>query len=417
MAIIAGVWLIDRTRVFPGLWVLLPVGGAVLLIISGPRAWLNRALLSQPPIVFMGLISYPLYLWHWPLLSLAHILLGDIPPTPLRLALLAVSVVLAWGTYRMIERPIRFGARARVAVPALALVLAMVAAAGVVIYSSGGLIDRPVNRNDAARLVDYYERLRKTGLADAYRLECDFMILDNGQLRQSLDPSCTAAGSARTVFLWGDSFAQALSLGIRESLPADTSLAQVTTSACKAEIENFDSSVKDRRCEITNLFAMESIGRLRPEIVIVAQAGPHTLTDWPALTSRALALGAKHVVVVGPFPQWRPSLPRVYAEHHMQDHAEYVGTGLDMNLFDVDQTVGSRLGGRSDVTYLSLLGQLCRDQSGSLEGAKPARACLARVPGEGELDLMAVDFGHLSPKGSSYVGRTIWKPYFDRALR
>ena len=416
IAIVAGVWLIDRSRVFPGLWVMLPVGGTFLLIVSGPRAWLNRALLSQRPVVFIGLVSYPLYLWHWPLLSLAHILLGATPPPPLRLTLLAASVVLAWATYRVIEHPIRFGARARFAVPALALALAIVAAAGGVIYSSGGLIDRPVNRSDAARLVDYYERLRTKGLADAYRLQCDFMILDNGQLRQSLDPSCTAAGS--DVMLWGDSFAQALSLGIRESLPPNKTLAQVTTSACKAEIENFDLSVKDRRCEVTNQFAMETIQRLRPQIVIVAQAAAHAATDWPALTSRVFSLGAKHVVVVGPFPLWHPTLPRVYAEHHMQDHADYAGIGLDTAVFEIDRSLGLRLGGVPNVTYLSLLDQLCRDSSSpSTESAKGDRACLARVPGENELDLMAVDFGHLSPKGSSYLGRKIWKPYFDRVLK
>jgi peptidoglycan/LPS O-acetylase OafA/YrhL len=398
IAIIAGVWLIDRRRVFPGLWVMLPVGGAALLILSGPRAWLNRALLSQPPIVFVGLISYPLYLWHWPLLSMAHLYLSDIPPASLRLSLLAASVALAWGTYRVIERPIRFGAPGRVAV--LALALTAVAAAGTVIHTSGGMIDRPVNRNDAARLVDYYERLRTSGLADAYRLECDF------KLHQTLDPSCTTPGSARTVFLWGDSFAQALSLGIRESLPADTALAQVATSACNAAIDNFDLTVKDRRCEVSNLFAMENIQRLRPEVVIVAQAGSQTLTDWPALTRRVLTLGAKQVAVVGPFPYWYPSLPRVYAEHHMEDLAEYVGAGLNADIFESDRTVAKQVAGLANVTYVSLIDQLCRDG-----------ACLARVPGEGDLDLMAVDAGHLSPKGSSYVGRLIWKPYLDRVMR
>jgi peptidoglycan/LPS O-acetylase OafA/YrhL len=411
IAIIAGVWLIDRRRVFPGLWVLLPVGGTALLIISGPRAWLNRAVLSRRPVVFVGLISYPLYLWHWPLLSLAHLVLSDIPPASLRLSLLAASVALAWATYRVIERPIRFGASARVAVPAVALALTAVAAAGTVIYSSGGMIERPVNRNEAGRLVDYYERLRTSGLADAYRLECDF------KLHQSLDPSCTAAGSARTVFLWGDSFAQALSLGIRESLPADTSLAQVATSACFPQIENVELSVADRRCETSNQFAMATIRRLQPDLLILAQASAHNTTDWPALTLRALNLGAKQAIVVGPSPRWQPTLPRVYAEHHLADHAEYVATGLETNLFAIDRELRLRLDGSPNVTYLSLLDRLCRDVSRQgAEVAKTGHACLARVPGEDELDLMAVDSGHLSPKGSSYVGRTIWKPYFDRAL-
>ena len=161
--------------------------------------------------------------------------------------------------------------------------------------------------------------------------------------------------------------------------------------------------------EVTNLFAMENIRRLQPEVVIVAQSGGQALTDWPALTAHVLSLGAKHVLVVGPFPRWEPGLPRVYAEHHIEDHAEYVGVGLNVEIFENDRAVGATVAGLANVTYLSLLDQLCHDLPRSAEGAKANHACLARVPGEDERDLMAVDFGHLSPKGSSYVGRTIWK--------
>jgi hypothetical protein len=298
---------------------------------------------------------------------------------------------------------VRFGPRGPAAVPVLCALMAVIGAAGYVVYATDGAIDRPVNRNDAARLVDYYDRMHKTGLTDAYRLQCDYLDAQTQKIRSSLDPSCTAAGRAHTVFLWGDSFAQALSLGIRESLPADTSLAQVATSTCRAEIDNFDRSSKGNLCEITNRFAMSTIERLHPDTVIIAQAGNHTVTDWPAVTARALALGARHVMVVGPFPLWRPSLPRVYAEHHLADHADYVGTGLDTDSFTNDRTVAARVSGLANVTYLSLLDQLCAN-----------RACLARVPGEGSLDLMALDFGHLTPKGSSYLGRVIWKPHFGR---
>lgn len=416
LAIVAGVSLIDSQRVFPGLWVLLPVGGAAVLVLTGPRAWVNRAILSQRLLVWIGLISYPLYLWHWPLLSFAHIRYGDIPPTPLRLALLATSMVLAWATYQLVERRVRFGKHGRLAVPVLCALMVCIGAAGYAVYAHEGLIDRPVNRNDGARLVDYYERLRKTGLGDAYRLQCDYLDARTQGVRAAIDPSCTAAGSAHTVFLWGDSFAQALSLGIRESLPADTSLAQVATSTCRAEIENFDTSSKGNICEITNRFAMQSIERLHPDVVIIAQAGNHTVTDWPKVTARALALGAKQVIVVGPFPMWQPSLPRVYAERHMTDHADYVGTGLNTTNFDIDRTMASRVSGLAHVTFVSLLDQLC--PSSRADGSSDTgRACLGRVPGEGALDLMTLDFGHLTPKGSSYLGRVIWTPYFNRTLR
>lgn len=406
LMIAMGVSLTNSTRVFPGLWVLLPVAGTFFVMAAGPAAAINRTVLSWPLVVWVGLISYPLYLWHWPLLSFAHILAGDIPPASMRLLLLAASVLLAWGTYRLIERPIRFSATRRSFVPALAAAMSVVCAAGVGLYASGGLIDRPVNRNDAARLVDFYERMHKTGLAGAYHYECDFMDTQTEHVRESIDPSCTEAGRAHTVLLWGDSFAQALSLGLRESLPAGSALAQIATSACKAEIDHFDLSVKERRCEKANRFAMDSIGRLHPDVVVIAQSGGQTVTDWPVLTARVLALGAKHVVVVGPFPLWQPSLPRVYAGHHMQDHADYVGTGIDLQSFDNDRTVAARVNSLAHVTYLSLLDQLCKQ-----------RACLARVPGENPLDLMALDFGHLTPKGSSYLGRLIWQPILRPLLQ
>ena len=134
-AVAAGVVLIDSSRVFPGLWVLLPVTGTALLIVAGPRAVVNLSVLSRSPVVFIGLISYPLYLWHWPLLSFARIVEGGIPSPAFRATLLAAGVVLSWATYRVIERPIRFGPRGRVAVPALAVVITAVCAVAFTIYS------------------------------------------------------------------------------------------------------------------------------------------------------------------------------------------------------------------------------------------------------------------------------------------
>jgi peptidoglycan/LPS O-acetylase OafA/YrhL len=401
--IAAGLVLINSTRVFPGLWVVLPVAGTCGLLVAGPRAFLNRALLSLPPIVWIGLISYPLYLWHWPLLSFARIFTGGTPPGTTRLALVVASIVLAWGTYRLIEWPVRFGSRSRAIVPALATSMVMLFAFGLATNAGAGFINRPINRSDAAHLVDFYERMRRGGLRIAYRQECDFMDWITEGARDALDPSCTAPGRDATVLLWGDSFAQALSQGIREQLPAGTALAQVTTSACGAAIDNFDTTPPGRRCEKANVYAMEAIARLRPMVVILAQAGAHAQTDWQRVSARAMALGAGHVVVVGPFPLWSPSLPRVFAQHHLGDRADYVREGLNQDLFTADRDVASKLSGVPNVTYASLLQNLCRDG-----------ACLARVPGEGELDLMVLDFGHLTPKGSSHVGRVMFRPLFDR---
>ena len=123
-------WL-SGDAAYPGWKALAPTAGAVLVIAAGPTARSNRALLSIRPMVFIGLISYPLYLWHWPLLSFLQITeQGDVS-RPVKVAAIALSFVLATLTYLLVERPIRHGIKARRLVEVTPLAGAM-AALGVV---------------------------------------------------------------------------------------------------------------------------------------------------------------------------------------------------------------------------------------------------------------------------------------------
>ncbi|MEI4473698.1 acyltransferase family protein [Frigidibacter sp. MR17.24] len=115
-ALVAGLVLIGPNSAFPGAWALLPVGGTLLLLSAGagPVAaqdqvavgWWGRGLLSSGPAVWLGMISYPLYLWHWPILSFGRIVLGTLPAWYAVLGLL-LSVLLAQATFRWIEWPFR----------------------------------------------------------------------------------------------------------------------------------------------------------------------------------------------------------------------------------------------------------------------------------------------------------------------
>lgn len=107
--ILCGIFLIKPTNQFPGYWALIPTIGTALLIISGPNTVISSNLLSNKYLVFIGLISYPLYLWHWPLLSFARIFNNGTPPTEILCALVGLSFFLAAGTYWFIEKPIRYG--------------------------------------------------------------------------------------------------------------------------------------------------------------------------------------------------------------------------------------------------------------------------------------------------------------------
>ncbi|VVD75326.1 O-acetyltransferase OatA [Pandoraea horticolens] len=118
-----------RSEYFPGWLALFPVFGAVLLIAAGPKAMVNRFVLSNRPMVFVGLISYPLYLWHWPLLSFAHIIDAQAPTGAVRDGAVVLSFALAWLTYRLVELPTRYGRLPKIRV-VYALAVGLIAAMG-----------------------------------------------------------------------------------------------------------------------------------------------------------------------------------------------------------------------------------------------------------------------------------------------
>jgi peptidoglycan/LPS O-acetylase OafA/YrhL len=107
LAIGLGIFAVQNDSAFPGWWALLPTAGAFLLISAGPGAWVNKRILASRGLVWIGLISYPLYLWHWPVLVFAKIIVGRNLFVRDRVLLIVLSVVLAYITYRLLEKPIR----------------------------------------------------------------------------------------------------------------------------------------------------------------------------------------------------------------------------------------------------------------------------------------------------------------------
>lgn len=122
--------------------------GAILTTIAATLAivcagsWINRTLLANRAIVGLGLISYPLYLWHWPLLSYLRIVSAHTPSISSRLVAIAAAFALAWLTYRFVERPLRFGALRAKAAARLAAGMAVIAVIAVVTYQEHGLPER-----------------------------------------------------------------------------------------------------------------------------------------------------------------------------------------------------------------------------------------------------------------------------------
>lgn len=140
--IFMGLFIIEKNYSFPGWWAMLPVGGTALFIFAGPQAWINRFIFSSKPMVGIGLISYPLYLWHWPLLSFAHITEMGAPSVYFRLGAVLLAFVLAYMTYVFVEKPIRFGAKKKRSTVFLVCAVSLAGLVGYATHFYKGFEDR-----------------------------------------------------------------------------------------------------------------------------------------------------------------------------------------------------------------------------------------------------------------------------------
>ena len=234
LLLVIGFIVINKGNAFPGMWALIPVLGAVLIISVGPQAWVNRTLLSSRIAVWFGLISYPLYLWHWPLLSFARIIEGEIPSIHIRTAALVLSVILAWLTYNLLEKPLRL---ANFNAKTLMLTLLMVAVgfAGYFTYSRDGLSFR----------VKSFDKISKAAGEWAYPGSLQSKAFNGRIFRYQ------SSGVHETTLFVGDSNIEQYYVRIDELIktkPETTNSVIFTTGSGCAPIPAFAYDDKKRHC-------------------------------------------------------------------------------------------------------------------------------------------------------------------------
>ncbi len=197
---VAAMFFTDATP-FPGVAATLPVGGAALLILSGGDTVAGRAALRNPPILFLGRISYSLYLWHWPLLAFARYRAIDGIDMTTAMLLLALAVGLAWLTWRFVEQPMRREDRLTGRQP---FVFAAVSSI-VLIAIGGGLI---ASKGLPQRYDGVTADLIATAADKDRRRDC--IGIPTRIIPVASPCLYGAARTAPTVALWGDSHAHAL---------------------------------------------------------------------------------------------------------------------------------------------------------------------------------------------------------------
>jgi peptidoglycan/LPS O-acetylase OafA/YrhL len=378
--------LLDPTRSFPGWWALLPVSGACLLISAGPDALCNRTLLSYRGMIWIGLISFQLYLWHWPLLAFLRIAGHGDPSLTVRVLAVAASFPLAWATYAFVDKPIRWGANGRAKTGLACCALVLLAAVGIAIFKRHGFPARfPVLARELANYhFDY---------AKAYREGTCFLRPEQGPDDFRTCPDNPASGLP-SVFLWGDSHAAHLYPGLKAASQGRFALTQLTASLCPPIMGIATPSRP--HCKAINEYVMARIVAERPdEVMLSAYWGLYDFSTLTATIDRLAKAGIHRIVIVGPVPEWSEPLPVLLSHQATESPAsgtipQRTTSGLNPRTRLVDGRLAHSLE-PSPATYVSMFSILC-DEHG----------CLVRA-GDDAASITAWDASHLTTAGSTYA--------------
>ncbi|TGQ52552.1 acyltransferase [Mesorhizobium sp. M1C.F.Ca.ET.193.01.1.1] len=250
---------------FPGFLALVPVAGTVLLLLAGAAGARSgpTALLALPPLQWTGKLSYSLYLWHWPVIVYAGMLVEELTFAQ-RLACLGLTLALSALTYHLIENPIRrngwlMANAARALVPALLLTGTGVAAA----YGNAAL---------AVRDLDPEQRTIAASAAEPATARAKACV----EGYDSVAPSpCVFGTGQRAIALFGDSHADHWSTPLVEAAKKNGYRVETwLKSSCRASRYSFFVAKLNRdyrECDQWREQAIKEIIAAKPSLVVISE--------------------------------------------------------------------------------------------------------------------------------------------------
>ena len=219
LAVVYAITCYDEATVFPGIAAALPVLGAAMLI-AAHGSVINRFILSNKALVFIGLVSYSWYLWHWPMLSFARLAADRPIGLDTALMLVALSFLLAIASWRFVERPFRAGkADDMRTLWRYGAATAAMLAIGVGLAAGQGW---------PQRLPDGFTAIERNAGIPGHPCLAGY-----GQSAPDLSPGCATKGEHGSIALIGDSHAAAIAAGLRAmAVRHGIGFTQLTKASC-----------------------------------------------------------------------------------------------------------------------------------------------------------------------------------------
>jgi hypothetical protein len=363
------------------------IGAALVIASSESGISMAGRLLSLPSLVSIGLISYSLYLWHWPLIVFQRtdMLFGPEQTGSVKLTLITLSVGIAYLSWKLIELPFRSlareSSRAVIFGVASASMASVFALCGLVFVLNGAPSRFP------SRVVQIAAYLNYDSSAEFRTGRC-FLTA-----RQQFDAeTCLKVDPVRPNYLLiGDSHAAHLWSGLAAALPA-VNIMQATASLCRPAILAGSRHDTDTCRELMELVFNNFLVNNKVDKVLLSASWKDE--DLPVLSTTLDILKSRgiDVTVLGPIVEYDTALPRLLVDGILLDSPSHARTRRSPGIRERD-LVMSRLVTAQGATYLSVYDAMCRDD-------RCDEFAEADVP-------MQFDAGHLTAKGAAEVGRRL----------
>lgn len=341
----------ELTIPFPGLAATIPCLGAAALVASGPDTLVGR-LLSIPIARFFGRISYSLYLWHWPVIVFTRLALWPMHEGVVVAADIAISIALAWLSYRFIEQAGRKWldrfSNQRIFAIAFGLILAGVVTGGVIIAQRGFPGRYPADALKIAAVFDGDEQ--KT-----YRSGSCFVVEPGDRF----DPAaCLKQDATRpSLLLIGDSVAAHYWPGFARQTDSVNTL-QATMAGCRPQIS---TRIKFACQAFFNDMLIGWTNKNRPDAV--ALAGNWQESDLPAVEATLSSLKDRGIkaIVIGPMPRYDTSLARLLLFLPQENRQAGAARHIDPGVWAVDAHMRETALSHG-ASYISPVQLLCKAQ-------------------------------------------------------
>jgi len=387
--IILPFFLFDDSTPHPSIFTSFVILGTAIIIYNYSNSGYINKILSSKFFVGTGLISYSLYLWHYPIFAFKQIKSQNLSEFD-KIELIFLTIILSILTYFIIEKPFRNRKliSRKLFVTFISTFLIILILICLYIFKHNGIPQR--YSSEILNLVNFnynYKEIYQSGkchienkktLKGKYFKNCDLRIDLN----------------KNNLYLWGDSLAAHLYPGIEHKYGEKYNILQRTTDACKPSLNENTNNSEEFNCKKINEFILNEIKDLKPKKVFIAGFwSSKDLFDIKDVIKKLKKNNIHSIYLVGPSVRWHDPLPKILLKKYRisKKLPDYLGDKNHSKNFKLDDEF-SNFAADNSIRYLSIIKSLCKEDF----------TCLIKV-GEGPDAITNWDENHFTKKASIFI--------------